>query len=468
MNHKPHILLVEDDESFAYRLKRNLEMDDYKVDIALGGKAALLALQKSAFDLVITDLKMPDLNGLELIEAVRNGDRPGLEPDVPIVVLTSINSVDTAVQAMKLGAADYITKESDRPEIILRVKKVLEQNKLLSQYRYLRDQLEQTIEFSDMVGKSPAIRKIKGEITDLAGQDVSVLLLGETGVGKELAARALHRLRGPDAGPFVDVNCAALPDDSLMQSEIFGHERGAFTGAIQQRKGKFELAGEGSLFLDEISELSPASQGKMLKALENRSFTRLGGSKEINIRCRFLFATNKDLLKEVKKGRFREDLYYRVNVYPISIPPLRERREDIPLLASYFLQQFCKKYKKAPKELDDSSRDKLMSYPWPGNVREIRNIMERLSIRVPGQEITAADVEGCGLAAEPDASGSIILPAGGVKLDELEKDLTKQALERTGWKQKDAARLLGISVDRMNNRVKKFGFTHPSWRRHKP
>ena len=466
--HSASILLVEDDEAYARRLQKNLEMDDFNVALALGGEAALDQLASRYFDLVLTDLKMPDLNGMDMIAMIRKGERAGLDCDVPIVVLTSVNSVDTAVNAMKLGAADYITKESERREISLRIKKVLDQNSILNENRYLKDMLEKSTEFSEFIGESESIRKIKQELADLARQDVSVLLIGDTGVGKELAARALHNLRGPDPGPFIDVNCASLPDDSLIQSELFGHERGAFTGAMEQRKGKFELAGEGSLFLDEISELSPASQGKILKAIENRTITRLGGTKEISISCRFLFATNKDLLQEVRDGNFREDLYYRVSVYPIVIPPLKDRRADIPLLARYYLHYFCKKYKKPYKNLSQEALERLLSYPWPGNVRELHNVMERIVIRVNTVEVTVSDVESCGLSPVKHGEGKIVLPEEGVHLDELEKDLTRQALERAGWNQKKAADLLGISVDRMNSRVRKFGFTHPSWRKHKP
>ncbi len=468
MTSKPLLLLIEDDEAFARRLKKNLELDGFSVEIALGGEAALELLSNTYFDLVITDIKMPDINGIELIETIRKGGRPGLDTDIPIVVLTSVNSVDTAVTAMKLGAADYITKEAERPEVTLRLKKVLEQNRLLNENRYLKEQIERRDEFREFIGESKPIKKIKAELAELAREDISVLLMGETGVGKELVARALHRLRGENPGPFIDVNCAALPDDNLLQSELFGHEQGAFTGALKQRKGKFELARNGSLFLDEISELSKASQGKILKVIENRTFTRLGGMKALEVHCRFLFATNKDLIEEVRAGRFREDLYYRVNVYPIRIPPLREHSEDIPLLAHFFIDFFCKKYRKGLKLFNSAALERLIKYPWHGNVRELRNVIERLVISVHTDVITASDVERCGLGGVEMTGTPIMLPDGGVRIDELDKDLTRQALERTGWNQKKAAKLLGISVDRMNTRVKKYRFTHPSWRTHKP
>jgi transcriptional regulator with GAF, ATPase, and Fis domain len=299
-----------------------------------------------------------------------------------------------------------------------------------------------------------------------------VLITGETGVGKELVARAIHRT-GPNAkGPFVDVNCAALPDDNLFQSEVFGHERGAFTDAHYTRKGRFELAHRGTLFLDEIAELSRDSQGKILKALEQQMITRLGGTRPINVECRYVFATNKDLLSEVEHGTFREDLYYRINVIPIEIPPLRERRADIPQLAKFFADQFARKYNKPEMFFEEGAMVLLRDAHWPGNIRELRNVIERLVIRNRGDIITRAQVEVVGLSQKGAAAGAsagttINIPEGGLDLENVERDLVIQSLERTGWNQKDAASLLNISVDRMNNRVKKYGLRHPSWRVHK-
>lgn len=467
MNGEPHILVIEDDEVFAQRLKRNLELEQLHVDTATGGRQGLDLLKKRYYDLVITDIKMPKVSGLDVLRIIKQGLEQGLDTDLPVVVLTSVNSVETAVEAMKLGAVDYITKESEKDEVLVRLRKVLEQSQLINENRYLRDQVERSSEFKEFVGESRAIRRIKKEIAEVVRSTVSVMLTGDTGVGKELVARAIHRMGPTPHGPFIDINCAALPDENLFQSELFGHEKGAFTDAHSQRKGKFELANGGILFLDEISELSKDSQAKILKAIENLEITRLGGSKVIRVNCRFIFATNRDLLQLVKEGRFREDLYYRVNVFPIHIPPLCERKEDISLLANFFLDHFCRKYLKPLKTIDPQAMQLLLSYPWHGNVRELRNIMERLVIRTKEQTISYHDVLECGITSAAASESIIQIPDSGIKIDNLEKQLVIEALKKADWNQKAAAGLLGISVDRMNARVKKFGIKHPSWRVHK-
>jgi len=467
MNGEPHILVIEDDEVFAQRLKRNLELEQLHVDTATGGRQGLDLLKKRYYDLVITDINMPEVSGLDVLRIIKQGLEQGLDTDLPVVVLTSVNSVETAVEAMKLGAVDYITKESEKDEILVRLRKVLEQSQLINENRYLRDQLERSSEFKEFVGESRAIRRIKKEIAEVVRSTVSVMLTGVTGVGKELVARAIHRMGPTPHGPFIDINCAALPDENLFQSELFGHEKGAFTDAHSQRKGKFELANGGILFLDEISELSKDSQAKILKAIENLEITRLGGSKVIRVNCRFIFATNMNLLQLLKEGRFREDLYYRVNVFPIHIPPLCERKEDISLLANFFLDHFYRKYLKPLKTIDPQAMQLLLSYPWHGNVRELRNIMERLVIRTKEQTISYHDMLECGITSAAASESIIQIPDSGIKIDNLEKQLVIEALKKADWNQKAAAKLLGISVDRMNARVKKFGIKHPSWRVHK-
>lgn len=466
------VLLVEDDALFADRLRRNLELAGFQVAVAADGQKALTILQKQSFDLIVTDVRMPGMDGIELIRQVKVSGAEGADPDVPMVVLTSVGSVETAVEAMKLGASDYIAKEANRQEIVLRIRKVLEQSEILHENRLLRDQLERRDEFRDLIGDSPEMLRIKEEIAQIAPTTATVMITGETGVGKELVARAIHRT-GPNArGPFIDVNCAALPDDNLFQSEVFGHERGAFTDAHYTRKGRFELAHRGTLFLDEIAELSRDSQGKILKALEQQMITRLGGTRPIPVDCRYVFATNKHLLAEVEAGNFREDLYYRINVIPIEIPPLRERRSDIPLLAKFFADQFSRKYNKPDMFFEESAMALLRDSHWPGNIRELRNVIERLVIRNRGDVITRSQVEGVGLVQRGAASAgtapfSLNIPENGINLEEVEQTLVVQALEKTGWNQKEAAALLGISVDRMNNRVKKYGLRHPSWRVHR-
>ncbi len=475
VKNEPVILLVEDDSAYAQRLKKNLELSHYQVSVAETAEKALALLSQGEFDLVVTDIRLPGASGLDLIRKIKVEGVQGIDSDLPVIVLTSVGSVDTAVEAMKLGAADYITKEAERQEILIRLGKVIEQARLLHENRVLRGQLAERDEFREIIGESPAIRRIKEEIAQIARSDVTVLITGETGVGKELVARAIHRTSLRSRGPFVDVNCAALPDDNLFQSEVFGHEKGAFTDASYQRKGKFELAHGGTLFMDEIAELSRESQAKILKALEQQTFTRLGGMKPISVNCRFIFATNKDLMEEVRAGRFREDLYYRVAVFPIHVPPLREHPSDIPLLAQFFADQFSKKYSRPPFAFDAGAMRLLQEYSYPGNIRELRNIIERLTIRARGNIITAADVEAIGLGRAPSAAAVetpepkrvVWLPEEGIDLEEVERQLVIEALERTGWNQKEAAALLHISVDRMHSRVKKFGLKHPSWRVHK-
>jgi two-component system NtrC family response regulator len=500
------LLLIEDDAAFAHRLAANLGAAGYDVESAPDGAAALAALKSAYFDLVVTDIRLPDLSGLEIIERIKEG-REGLDPLLPVVVLTSVRDVETAVGAMRRGAADYLTKESERQEILMRIERVLEQSALLNENRYLRDQLERHDEFSEMVGDSPPMRAIKDDIAHLAGEDVPVLITGETGVGKELVARALHRTGAHPRGPFVDVNCGALPDENLLLSELFGHERGAFTGAVALRRGKFELASGGSLFLDEIGEMPLEAQAKVLKTIETLHVTRLGSSREIEARCRLIFATNKDLQAEAAAGHFRLDLFYRIHLLPIHVPPLRERREDIPALAAFFLAQFCSRHGRPPRYLSDEAMTVLRQGQWPGNVRELRNVVERLIIRARGEVITLEDLARCGVGVEAarEAAGAhvatsgaadgtprarpeaipgeaepgprqqaaalhngvpapLILPVGGVSLEDVERQLVVQALEASDWNQKRAAALLHISEDRMNARVRKYGLTHPSWR----
>ncbi|MBN1868281.1 sigma-54-dependent Fis family transcriptional regulator [Candidatus Sumerlaeota bacterium] len=460
------LLLIEDDEAFSRRLQANLRSAGFGAEIAATGAEAMRLLHSEYFDLVVTDIRLPDLDGLAILRRIKEGAE-NLDPDLPVVVLTSVRDIETAVGAMRDGAADYITKESEKSEIVVRLEHVLEQSALLNENRYLRGQLERQDEFRDLVGESAAIREIKREISRLAGQDVPVLVTGETGVGKELVARALHRTGSHPGGPFVDVNCGALPDENLLLSDLFGHERGAFTGAVSLKRGKFEMAKGGTLFLDEIGEMPPGPQAKILKAIETLKINRLGGTQTIDVGCRLVFATHRTLEEEVRAGRFREDLYYRINLLPIHVPPLRERRDDVAVLARFFLGQFSAKYRNAPRGFDEESLVVLRAYNWPGNVRELRNVVERLAIRSSSETIRREDLERCGVSLEGRAPSPIALPEEGISLEEVERRLVVEALERSEWSQKRAAQILGISVDRMNARVRKYGLTHPSWRVHR-
>jgi two-component system NtrC family response regulator len=462
------VLLVEDDEAFARRFAQNLRTAGYDVDTAPGGAEALSHLAAHHVDLVITDIRMPRMDGLELIRVLKGEE--ARDPDLPVLVLTSLDSVQTAVEAMRLGAADYITKESERAEILVRIEKVLGQSRLANENRLLRRQLDRASEFGDIVGDSAAMGRIKTEIQEVAPSEATVLISGETGSGKELVARAIHSLSGRRAGPFVDVNCAALPDENLMLSELFGHERGAFTGAVALRRGLFEMAQGGTVFMDEVGELSPEAQGRLLRAIESSTVTRLGGSRPVPISVRLLFATNRDLAQDLGEGRFREDLYYRINVVPLEVPPLREHPEDIPALMDFFLSEYCSKYSRPLKHLTQTALGRLCAHPWPGNIRELRNAAERVVIRVPQAEIDVGDLDAQGIFApgvHHVAEGGVQLPPEGMPLENIEKSLVTQALERTGWNQKEAAKLLGLTADQMHHRVKKFGLRHASWRKHR-
>lgn len=459
----PRLLLIEDDPGYAERLRRNLESEGFAVDVSTSGEEAIERSGDAYYDLIITDIRLPGMNGIDIIQRVRAGEA-SIDADAPIVVVSSVDDVSTVVEAMRLGAADYITKESRKTEIVVRLRKVLEQSRLLNENRMLRDQLARNSDFDEMIGVSAPMRKIKEELAELAGGAVPVLLTGETGVGKELVARALHRT-GPSAdGPFVEVNCAALPDENFFQSEVFGHERGAFTGATQQKKGRFELAEGGTLFLDEIGELPMESQAKLLTAIETLTFTRLGGTRQISTSCRLLFATNRDLEKDVKEGRFREDLYYRVNVYPIRVPPLRERADDIAPLIRHYLDAYADKYGRPRRQLGDDTLALLRGYHWPGNIRELKNVAERLIIRAREEIIGADQVHACGIGQPATQLLNVHIPDEGLDLETVNRNLVIAALEKTEWNQKQAAELLGISADRMNARVKKYDLRNPKWR----
>ncbi|MEQ8819865.1 MAG: sigma-54 dependent transcriptional regulator [Sumerlaeia bacterium] len=464
----PKVLIVEDDQTFAHRVARNLQLEGIEADHAFGPKEALTRMASGRYAAILCDIRMPGQSGLDFLSQVRGGELEAIEADVPFVMLTSLNSVETAVDAMKRGANDYLTKDASRSEIAVRLRRAMEQQEVAKENRRLRETVAKVDEFSELVGDSPAMMRIKEEIAEVAETDATVMLLGETGVGKELVARAIHRASGR-TGEFVDLNGALLPDDTMLQSELFGHERGAFTDAKTTKKGKMEVADGGTLFLDEVGEVSLDVQAMLLRVLENMTFTRVGGMRPIQVDLRMIVATNRDLLRMSEEGHFRQDLYYRLNVFPIEIPPLRQRREDVTELTAFFLRRAAKRYGRPVPEPTADAFAVLRDYHWPGNIRELRNISERLLIRARGgTAITAEDVRACGLAQKTTAQQSFVeIPEDGVNLDELEQQFVLEALRRCDWNQTEAAGLLGISVDRMNNRVKKFGFTHPKWRVHK-
>lgn len=451
------ILLCEDDARYAERLRRNLKLAGYTVDAAANGQEALAGLAGQDFDLVLCDVKMPKMGGLELLERIRSGEEAGVDSDIAFVFLTSLDSVETGVAAVKAGADDYIVKGADLDTLLLRLDSVLSRHGIEAENRLLRGQLESVSEFGELVAESEAMRFILREIDEVASSRLPVLITGETGVGKELVARAIHDRSDRRDRAFLPVNCAALPEDNLFHSELFGHEKGAFTGADERRRGKFELAHGGTVFLDEVGDLTRDSQGKLLRFLDDFCFERLGGAKRIQVDVRIVSATNRELERRVEEGVFRRDLYFRLNGVALRIPPLSRRTEDIPALTRHFAARFARRAGHAPPQFSEAALDALARSPWPGNVRELRNIIERLVIRHRDGVIDEPALRTCGLADRVLSGGAIVnLPPGGAALDAIEMEAVRQALALAGGVQKEAAALLRISEDRMNARVKKY------------
>ena len=464
------ILLVEDDARYAARLQKNLLLEGYQVETAASGEEALEACGRTPFDLVITDVKMPGMSGVELLKrliAMREAD----DTELPVILLTSVDSVQTAVEAMKAGASDYITKDADRDEIMLRVEKVLAGAQMHAENKRLRTQIQVAGETHPFIAQDPKSRAILQEIDNVAETGAGILIAGETGVGKDLIARMIHQKSPRRDQSYVDVNCAALPTDNLFQSEVFGHEKGAFTGAMERKRGKLELADGGTLFLDEIGDMPLESQGKILRALETQEFERVGGTQKIRVNLAVIAATNKNLEQLMRSGQFRQDLLYRLDIIRLVIPPLRERKNDIIPLAHHFFASYARKYRRPAPELTPDAKELLLHYSYPGNVRELKNLVERMVIRHREcLQVTAELLRREGLLpdiqvsiGDGDENGGDDLPS----LEEMEKQHILTALERSNWVQSEAARLLKISPDRMNNRVKKYGIHHPSWRTHK-
>jgi DNA-binding NtrC family response regulator len=380
------ILIVDDQEAFAQQIRVRLEREGYEAEVGSRRDDILMLLQERRFNLVISDMKMPQMDGLELL-----GEVKGKYPDTAFIIMTAFGSVETAVDAMKRGANDYITKPFPPEELLLTIKNVLEKQSLLHEIKVLRKEVERRYSFGNFIGKSPRMQEVYDLISDVAETDATVLIRGETGTGKELVAKSIHFNSSRKDRIFVGINCGALTE-TLLESELFGYEKGAFTGAMKQKLGKFEQADGGTLFLDEIGEFSPNTQVKLLRVLQERVIERVGGNREIKVDVRIIAATNRDLEEEVAKGGFREDLYYRINVVPIWLPPLRERREDIPLLAKYFLAKYTHMFKRDTTLISQDVLNEMMTCDWPGNVRQLENVIERAIIMAKGSSITHIDL----------------------------------------------------------------------------
>jgi DNA-binding NtrC family response regulator len=444
---KGFVLVVDDETNARAALAELLRDEGYRVETAADGFKALGKIEEGCPDLVLTDLKMPGMDGLELMRKLRaqHGE------SVVVVVMTAFGAVDTAVAAMKEGAADYLTKPINMTELVLVLAREMERSRLRQEAGSLRARLAERYSFENIVGNAPAMQEIFKTVTQVAGARASILITGESGTGKELIAAAIHQ-RSPRAkGPFVKLHCAALAE-TLLESELFGHERGAFTGAVGRREGRFAQASGGTLFLDEIGEISPAVQVKLLRFLQEHEFERVGGNDTLKVDVRVIAATNRDLLSEVTRGRFREDLYYRLNVINVEMPALRERATDVPLLAMYFLRKYSSENGKTISGFTDEALARLSAYRWPGNVRELENVIERAVVMAVGDRIGMADLPPH-LAPAPTPT-SIQIP--GATLDELERYAINKALEASGGSTSKAAELLGISVRKIQYKLHEY------------
>lgn len=377
------ILLVDDEEAILQTMRSILETEGYAVETASGGREAIELFRNAPCDVALCDVKMQGMDGIELLVALRE-----ITPELPVIMISGHGTIDTAVEALKKGAYDYIQKPLDLNRLLVSLRNALERSSLVEETQRLRQRVQQDFE---LVGESEVIQDVRAMMRRVAATHARVLVTGENGTGKELVARGIHQLSSLASGPFIEVNCAAIPSE-LIESELFGHEKGAFTSAIKQRKGKFELACDGTLFLDEIGDMSLDAQAKVLRALQEWRITRVGGDKEIEVNPRVIAATNKNLQEEIRAGRFREDLYHRLSVILIHVPPLRERREDIPLLVERFVTLLCKQNGVSKRKISKDAMATLCDYPWTGNVRELHNIVERLLIMTDG-EIAASDVQ---------------------------------------------------------------------------
>jgi DNA-binding NtrC family response regulator len=479
------VLVIDDDEVIRDVLQTFLLKKGFEPIIAKSGEAGLDSLRSDRYDLIITDLVMPGVSGMEVLRAAIE------RSSAPVIVMTAFGTVQTAVEAMRIGAFDYVTKPFNLEELGIVIEKALSVAKLRKENVMLRMQLKKKYDFKGLIGDSPAMREVFGLIEKIANTDSTVLISGESGTGKELVAKTIHFNNTDRAqGPFVPINCAAIPKD-LLESELFGHEKGAFTGAINTRIGRFELAQGGTLFLDEVGELDPSLQAKLLRAVQEREFERVGGVKIIKINVRILAASNKDLEKAVRDGAFREDLYYRLNVIPLHLPPLRRRTEDIALLVDNFIHEFSKRRKREPFGFSPDAMACLLHYRWPGNVRELENLIERLSILVPAPVVTVSDLPeklhqlslpsitdvptatemrpSLPPTAPPDAPAAakfgITIPDAGINLndvvDTMERNLILRALERTGGIRSKAATLLGLNRTTLLEKMKKMSIDAP-------
>ncbi|MCR4343162.1 MAG: sigma-54 dependent transcriptional regulator [Candidatus Scalindua sp.] len=447
---KPRILLIDDDKNTANGLRKILLQDGYDTSCAYTGNEAISLIDTEHFDIVITDMKLPDISGFSIIEKVKKKD-----PDIPVIMITAFSSLQTAIDAMKKGADDYLTKPVNIEELELMLKKIREKQLLILQNRELRQQLDDKYGFSGFIGNTPEMQLIFKTITEIAPTAASVLIYGETGTGKELVAHAIHHNSDRNNKPFIALHCASL-SEGVLESELFGHEKGAFTGAVNQRRGRFELADSGTLFLDEIGELNSHVQVKLLRVLETGCFERVGGEETLESNVRIIAATNKDLEEEIREGRFREDLYYRLNVINLELPPLRDRREDIGLLTDSFLVKYAAKNKKDIKGFSLQCTRLLINYDWPGNVRELENAVERAVVMARNEFIEPGNLPSNISQSLKKAKKDTFRIPSGTTMKEIEKKVILDALHTTDGSKSKAAKILGISTRKIEYKIKEW------------
>ncbi len=447
------VLVVDDDHAHRIMLHTLLSGWGYHVEEADDGQGAITKVHEKAFDLILMDIRMIKVSGLEALAEIQS-----YNPAIPIIIMTAYSSVETAVLAMKKGAYDYLTKPLDFDELRLVLARASDHRHLKEENRLLKERLGDQFNTQNIIGRSQVMVKLLETVAQVAPSEATVLVTGQSGAGKELIAGAVHYNSPRKDGPFVKMNCAAVTE-TLLESELFGHEKGAFTGAHKRKEGKFRQADGGSLFLDEVGEMSLSMQVKLLRALQEMEFFRVGGEELIKVDVRVIAATNKDLLQEIEAGRFREDLYYRLNVVTLAVPSLSERKEDIPLLARHFLERFAQKNRKHVKGFSPHAMDQMLRYEWPGNVRELMNAVERAVVMSRSEYIQGEDLplEVQNRPQEETADASFKIPEGGVSLEEMEKETIIKTLASTEGNKSEAARRLGITRKTLRKKIKDYG-----------
>lgn len=446
----PSILIVEDEAKMRRLLELNLGEEGFTTHAAADAETGLKLLSQEKIDLVVTDFKLPGMNGLEFLQAIKRVDAA-----LPVVIMTAYGSVESAVEAMKVGASDYVLKPFSLAEMVLVIRKELDACKLRDENRSLREALGQRYEYANVVAQGEKMQAVLALVERVAPTNSTVLLGGESGVGKDLIARAIHEHSHRASGPFIKINSTAIPEN-LLESELFGYEKGAFSGATTSKPGKFELADKGTLFLDEIGDVPPAIQVKLLRVLQERQFERLGGTKTLKVDVRLIAATNRDLRAALEEGTFREDLYYRLNVVAIDIPPLREHKEDIPALANFFLERFARESGKPLQGITPAAMGLLMDFHWPGNVRELENILERGVTLSSGPMLEASDIHLDTRTPNHQPGPAPVIPEG-MTLDKWEQEIIREALRRANGNKSQAARALGLSRNALRYRLSQMG-----------